>query len=368
VVIKYREGFIETPVGIFPKPYFLWTESSKNAIFPLMFMFSVGWSLELVTHLEELCFWLFLLNASSIERSWFRSPYFKTWVIGSIVAVIYMPLITIFTRLEPLKNEAYAFLGGSLGSLSLTIWFLPILWAFPSFLDNLRSEGVDTATIVRLTKFSELNTIRVIFRFLFAVPILILGIDGVRPHVHINENIFATDLLVIISAVGVVISSAITLVIFFPRSIEGEIVARDAAKERKRSRRGGSTTNFTGLDSRMQMSSRTEPLATGSYLLTNSPIKQDWAPSSDTHENLGQLESHWTEEERDVPEILPPLQPNRRIGNDIELGSERLTVSNLSKHNLRLGNVNPMVTNYISPIDIANYSNNNGARLTFTRR
>jgi hypothetical protein len=60
------------------------------------------------------------------------------------VAIIYMPLITIFTRANTLKvrlalhkiwlflpvsqNEAYCFLGGSLGSLSLTIWFLPVLY------------------------------------------------------------------------------------------------------------------------------------------------------------------------------------------------------------------------------------------------
>lgn len=73
-----------------------------------------------------------------------------------------------------------------------------------------KDEGVDTATIVRLTKFSELNvsvppimfqlylvvtkgqTIRVVFRFLFTVPLLILGVDGVRPHVHINESMLWT--------------------------------------------------------------------------------------------------------------------------------------------------------------------------------
>lgn len=63
---------------------------------------------------------------------------------------------------------------------------------------------------MRLTKFSELNVlvnnllenicclrpssqmIRVVFRFLFTIPILILGVDGVRPHHHINEVVFWT--------------------------------------------------------------------------------------------------------------------------------------------------------------------------------
>ncbi|KAF8806628.1 hypothetical protein BYT27DRAFT_7224369 [Phlegmacium glaucopus] len=376
-IIKYSEGFIDVPfLGVVPKPYFLWGSSSQRAIFPLTFMFSMAWALELLEHiffirLYKLCFWLFLINASSVERSWFQSPYFKTWVVGSIVAILYMPLISILTRSDPLKNEAYCVLGGSLGGLCLTIWFLPILWSFPSFLNNLRSEGVDTATIVRLTKFSELNTIRVVFRFLFTVPLLILGVDGVRPHSHVNESLFATDFLVLVSGFGCIISSAITLVIFFPRSIEGEIAARDAAKERKRSRKGNSN-GFSGIESHIQMSSRQEPLIDSSYTLA-SPVRRDFALSSEGHDGGARYHPNkqdWTEEEPNFPEThvdLPPLRPNRK--KDIELGrNDRLTEVNLSIHNVRVGSVNPMISNYTSPIDIASYPNTNGARLTFTRR
>lgn len=56
-----------------------------------------------VTHLEELCFWLFLVNSGSVQQDWFRSLYFRTWVVGSVIAVTYMPLVTIFTRSDPLK-------------------------------------------------------------------------------------------------------------------------------------------------------------------------------------------------------------------------------------------------------------------------
>jgi hypothetical protein len=61
-------------------------------------------------------------------------------------------------------------------------------------------------TLVRLTKFHELNVrlrlreclrphlmgmeqcIRIVFRFLFTIGFVILGIDGVRPHQHINDK------------------------------------------------------------------------------------------------------------------------------------------------------------------------------------
>ena len=57
------------------------------------------------------------------------------------------------------------------------------------------------------------------------------------------------------------------------------------------------------------------------------------------------------DETEEGPEALPPLRPNRRKGDDIELGSQKLTEYNLSKHNnVKVRNVNPMVSNYISPI------------------
>lgn len=46
----------------------------------------------------ELCFWLFLVNLNSFNHDWFRTLYFKVWVVGSGIATIYMPLVTILTR------------------------------------------------------------------------------------------------------------------------------------------------------------------------------------------------------------------------------------------------------------------------------
>lgn len=385
-VIKYREGFVYIiGFGVVPKPYQLWEPAARASIFPLMLLFSIGWSLEMVTHLEELCFWLFLVNSGSGQQNWFQSLYFKAWIVGSMIAVAYMPLVTIFTRSDPLKSEAFTFLAGSLGSLSLTLWFTPILWTFPSFLRNLRAEGVDVATIVRLTKFSELNLIRVVFRFLFTVPLLVLGVDGVRPHIHINESMLWTDLLTMVAGFGCCISSGITLVIFFPRSIEGEIAARDAAKERKRTRSYGHTTSHADVESNRQMSSyQNRPASStgGTYLLTNSPIKHTYSLDGHVEEMVGipyrtevptEANAWDEEEERDVPAALPQatFKPVRKKqqNRDIEMSttSDSLTESNLSVHNMRMSNVNPMIHNFKSPIDLYE-APSNGSRLTFTRK
>ncbi|KAF9012612.1 hypothetical protein BDQ17DRAFT_1297791 [Cyathus striatus] len=399
-IIKYRQGFIALPLigTIVPKPYQLWGKVEQAAIFPFTLMFSIGWSMEIVTHLEELCFWLFLVNSGSAQQNWFRSPYFKVWVGGSMVAVIYMPLVTIFTRSNHLMNEAYTFLAGSLGSLCLTLWFMPVLWTFPRFLNNLRADGVDTSTIVRLTKFSELNNIRVLFRFLFTLPLLVLGVDGVTPHKHVNESMFWTDILAIIAGFGCAISSGITLVIFFPRSIEGEIAAKDAAKERQRQRSQGRTTSFADSNVHIRsITSMSHPIqdsmsgTTNTYLLNQTPM----------HKNIYDLHTmdirgdtatvsvgggspttvykspSWTvddDEERDtVPSTLPPIRPNRRRGKDIEVGGidlpgpGRLTEGNLEMHDMGGLGVNPMIQNFTSPIDLAYGNPENESRLTFRR-
>ncbi|KAH9976362.1 hypothetical protein BGW80DRAFT_1168046 [Lactifluus volemus] len=227
-VIKYSEGFIELPgFGIIPNPYELWTSAHRNAIIPLYFCVACAWGLEMVTHLEELCFWLFVVNLGPTQKDWFGSLYFRTWIVGSSIAVLYMPLVTILTRSDPLKCEVYTFLAGSLGSLCLTLWFLPVLYYFQPFLDGLRKEGVDMNTIIRLTKFHELNTIRTMLRLCFAIPIFILAVDGLRPHHHVNESMcVAPKFLSILAGFGIILSSAMTL-IFFPRSIENEIAAHD---------------------------------------------------------------------------------------------------------------------------------------------
>jgi len=228
-IIKYSEGFISyTQQGIIPTPWQAWTHAHRKAILPLYLCLAFAWALEMVTHLEELCFWFFVVNASPKQADWFHSRYFRAWMVGSAVAVLYMPLVTILTRSDPLKCEAFTFLAGSVGSLSLTLWFLPVLYLFQPFLGGLRREGVDMNTIIRLTKFHELNTIRVVFRLLFAIPLIILSIDGIRPHHHINESFFASEFLTMLAGFGVIVSSGMTLVIFFPRSIENELAAQDA--------------------------------------------------------------------------------------------------------------------------------------------
>ncbi|THV02220.1 hypothetical protein K435DRAFT_836569 [Dendrothele bispora CBS 962.96] len=194
-IIKYTEGWVYIPLAgaIVPKPYTEWHPSSRNAILPLYLLFSLGWGLEMITHLEELCFWYFLVNSSSSQENWFQSKYFRIWASGSAFALVYMLLTTILTRSDHLRMEVSVLLE------KFGLRQPNILIADPQ-----KRENVDATTVTRLTKFHELNTIRVVFRFIFCCPLMILGIDGVKPHEHrVNENMFWTDFLAIVSAFGV---------------------------------------------------------------------------------------------------------------------------------------------------------------------
>lgn len=256
------------------------------------------------------------------------------------------------------------------------------------------------ATIVRLTKFSELNTIRVVFRLLFTVPLLILGVDGVRPHHDVNESMFATDFLAMVAGFGCAISSAITLVIFFPRSIEGEIAQRDASIERRRARSFGRSASVADSHyyARSHMTQSFQGGAypgspghgtSGTYLLASSPVKQNIglpAESLDGHFDTSprQMEPsfvnsmdkyNWAEEERDVVSnlgSLPPIRPNRRKGQDVELGGVGVdfVLDDNASRTTRASNLNPMVHNYTSPIMLVG-GNNQGRKpesyLTFRR-
>jgi len=223
-VIKYQEGYIAIPtVGIVPRPYQLWTHPQRTWLTAIYIAFSVAWALEIVSHLEELCFWLFLINVGAAQNSWFRSINFKCWVVGSTMAIVGLPVIATMMRDDPLKCEAWTIFVGSIGSLIVTLWFLRVLWLFPAFLRRVKNEGAEPEVVVRLSTFHELNIIRVVFRFMFVLPLLTLSADGIKPnHNHVNESAFWTDLLAMLGAIGCIVSSIITLLIFFPRSIAKE--------------------------------------------------------------------------------------------------------------------------------------------------
>ncbi|KDQ56290.1 hypothetical protein JAAARDRAFT_158305 [Jaapia argillacea MUCL 33604] len=222
-VLKFKEGYVVLPQGqITPRPLELWRASSIAWVLPLYFVFSVGWSFELVTHLEEFAFWLFLLHQGPRKREWFRSGEFRLWYIGSMVAVVGMPLTTLITRRDLSTCLAWIFLVGSVASTLTNVAFIHVLFRFPGFLRYVKVEGAEPDVVVRLTLFFQLNVVRVVFRFMVSVPLLVLALDGIQGRHRIIMNPFWSDFMIMIAGLGAFVSSTITLLIFFPRSITKE--------------------------------------------------------------------------------------------------------------------------------------------------
>ncbi|KAH7091878.1 hypothetical protein BKA62DRAFT_723704 [Auriculariales sp. MPI-PUGE-AT-0066] len=206
---------------IIPKPFALWDKAAYNLMKPLYIVLAVAWSFELVTHLEELNFWLFLINQGPRQKPWFKSYEFQTWVVGSLLAVAAMPVVAIISMRNSLPEcEAWVVFIGSSCSTVITVMFLYVLYRFPRFLQRLRTEGAPPIVVIRLTGFHEINIIRVGFRFLFTLPLLTLAIDGIRvsPSHPILASKILTDLLASLGGIGCMVSSILTLLVFFPRS------------------------------------------------------------------------------------------------------------------------------------------------------
>ncbi|KAI0298471.1 hypothetical protein B0F90DRAFT_1732760 [Multifurca ochricompacta] len=344
--IKYSEGYIFIPeIGIIPKPHQLWSKSHQKAILPLYLCISLAWGSEMVTHLESLCFLVFLINSGSAQ-DWFRSWYFRIWAIGGFIAVTYLPLITIFTRSDPVKCEAYTFLAGSVGSLLLTISYAVVLPRFKPFLQKLREQGVDMSVIIRLMKFRELTIIYLYSRTLSAIPLLILSADGVRS----TTTSTSRHLLQTLGGFGISIAAGIALPIFFPRSIEGEINRADGL----RSENYNSRNHLTFISQERDVQ--------GMYDLERQPDLEVDKTSITSSSYVGSLQfppsQAWRDPDGHSPYKSPiRLEPNRRLPDVEEYDSKQpnLTVDDvmrLDSPTRPSSRVSRLVSTFRSPIDI----------------
>ncbi|KAG6840044.1 hypothetical protein C0991_009417, partial [Blastosporella zonata] len=142
-VFKFKEGFVISDGTITPRPFSLWSTSNRHWVLPLYFILSIAWSLEHVTHLEELTFWVFLLSQGPEKREWWQSWEYRLWTFGSICTVAGMPTTVLATRSNLDTCIAYIFLVGSAAGTTTTICFLYVLARFPSFIAHVKAEGAE---------------------------------------------------------------------------------------------------------------------------------------------------------------------------------------------------------------------------------
>lgn len=156
-------------------------------------------------------------------RLWFDSWEFRVWLLGTVVAGLGMPLTTLIARRQLDTCQAWIFLVGSSASTATTLLFLYVLARFPEFICRVKADGGEPNIVLRLVMFYQLNFGRVLFRFLFTIPLFVLAVDGVQGSHPINQDPFWSDFLIVLGGIGCFVSSFMTLLIFFPRSLTQEL-------------------------------------------------------------------------------------------------------------------------------------------------
>ncbi|KAI0061872.1 hypothetical protein BV25DRAFT_1826161 [Artomyces pyxidatus] len=368
-ILKFQEGFISMRDAeiIIPKPVDLWQKGHRHVLLGLYFVFSVAWASEQVTHFEELTFWLFLLDQGPEKREWFSSWEYRLWYCSCVCTILGMPLTTLVARHNMDTIDAWIFLVGSLSSTVTNVLFLYVLFRFPAFLRHVKAEGADPEVVVRLSTFYELNLVRMIFRFAASLPLLILAADGIRGNHPIDRSQFWSDFLLMISAIGQFISSSITLMIFFPRSVTKEAGYRHKAAS-------------TMTDSGPLHAHPTSPKSPGRPPSTHSPAFYipSHPPTPARPMSAGSSEMEYSPSEEPVPgyhhipvelerarkqdDAYSPAQAlvrehrmTRREMATHGSTSRPVSISVAPRSHMRLASastLHPYVTSYTSPIDL----------------
>ncbi|KAI6148446.1 hypothetical protein BKA82DRAFT_453293 [Pisolithus tinctorius] len=235
-LLKFKEGDIILFNGeVTSTPLELYSPAHKKWVLPLLFVFTIAWACEHITHLEgklirylsapctnsnlpeELTFWLFLQNQGPRSRVWFDSWEFKLWLWGSMVAILGMPVTALVARKQLDTCLAWILLVGSSVSTCETLGFLFVLFRFPAFIRKVKDDGAAPNIIVRLVYSYQLNCGRIAFRFVFSIPLLVLGIDGVQGSHPINMSPFWSDFLLMLGGIGSFVSHPLYLLRSFNR-------------------------------------------------------------------------------------------------------------------------------------------------------
>ncbi|WVW78300.1 hypothetical protein I302_100254 [Kwoniella bestiolae CBS 10118] len=235
VWVKYTEYYAVVPISaheseIMPVPYQLWEQRKQDYVRFSYQLLCVGWGIILAIHSEETLYWAYLINAirKRDNRNWFRSIWFKLWVLISITVITLIPAIGNLETKNLIKMEANIFMTGSV--LATLLFFMSLwLWlVFPGFVNESRRQGANADVMARLEYFKEMNGVRTLFRFLYVFCIMTLSVDGHTKHKHVNTTPFWLDLFFVCGLFFVFTSNGLSLMILLPRNTHLEDTSKTA--------------------------------------------------------------------------------------------------------------------------------------------
>ncbi|KAH9460190.1 hypothetical protein Pst134EB_008378 [Puccinia striiformis f. sp. tritici] len=252
--IKYQAGYLPVEMGGYPVPYTSWPPGHVRLITMIYYLKALGWSGEGIVHLEELAFWVFLIHLKENSPPWFKSTFFKAFILLSLASTGTMISIVSILKADVMLTEGVLMTVATGYNTLMTCGFFWVFSKFPAWLMELKKRGAPAELTVRLHAFGTLNEIRMVFRLLFTAPLLALSADGLMSEPFLNNQVWSesratgfdsclewvvdplacfsflvwfefikvVDLIVMTSLVAFAAQGVITLLIFLPRNFSKE--------------------------------------------------------------------------------------------------------------------------------------------------
>nr|ODN88559.1 hypothetical protein L203_02563 [Cryptococcus depauperatus CBS 7841] len=236
--VKYKLKWVYIPgIGSMPYPPQLYTQKYHHINVVLMIAFNIAFSLQTSLNAEEGLYWYHLMKAvqqPKFPRSWFTSSFFYIWIVTTVVSttlqcgmgwirkgkidlvhqmsvvmsvdgIIELINMRISSHLEVSNLSCQRERLGSRARCESSSSFFP--WQVMSYSRKVWSEDL-----------AEANKVRTFFRALYAVCMVILGIDGLTTKKRIAHIPLLNDLIAQIIFGSFFFMLLISIVLYLPRS------------------------------------------------------------------------------------------------------------------------------------------------------
>nr|ODN92876.1 hypothetical protein L204_05046 [Cryptococcus depauperatus CBS 7855] len=216
--VKYKLKWVYIPgIGSMPYPPQLYTQKYHHINVVLMIAFNIAFSLQTSLNAEEGLYWYHLMKAvqqPKFPRSWFTSSFFYIWIVTTVVSTTLQCGMGWIRKgkIDLVHQMSVVMSVDGIIELIVAICASVVIWKFPTFLANVNASGAGPD--VR----AQANKVRTFFRALYAVCMVILGIDGLTTKKRIAHIPLLNDLIAQIIFGSFFFMLLISIVLYLPRS------------------------------------------------------------------------------------------------------------------------------------------------------
>ncbi|WWC96542.1 hypothetical protein V866_003410 [Kwoniella sp. B9012] len=223
-LIKYHLGWTTIPpYGAMPFPPAMYEQKYRDLNLPYTIIFNLAFSIQASLNAEEGLYWYHLIRAVRQPkscRSWLTSSFFYAWIVISIICTVCQSGLGWIHSGEldlDMQMSRIMTVHGCV-EFAVVLSSSVVIWKFPDFLADVKASGAGPDVRSRLHFYHEANKIRNFFRAVFAICMMILGIDGLTEAKRIHFNNLASDLLTHIIFGSFFFVLIISTLLYLPRS------------------------------------------------------------------------------------------------------------------------------------------------------